>query len=115
MSKATIDSEVGLRISKANTSHLDPDGTVSETRKENRESEQSGIESGTTQSENRGKVAHGASAAAVLAGRPDVAMALGAAGEGMGEASKIIGHTHNATKPDLERPAKKAISTTGVP
>jgi hypothetical protein len=51
--RAAIDSEVGLRFSKANTSNLDPDGTVSETRKVNRESQQSGTESGTTQSENR--------------------------------------------------------------
>lgn len=58
------------------------------------------------------RVAHGASAAAVLAGRPDVAMALGAAGEGMGEASKIIGHTHNAIKSDLEKPAKMARTST---
>ena len=39
ISKATIDSEVGLRLSKANTSNLDPDGTVSETRKDNRKGE----------------------------------------------------------------------------
>ena len=62
------------------------------------------------------RVANGASAAAALAGRPDVAMALGAAGEGMGAASKIIHNTHNAIKSDLEKPAaKKAISTTGEP
>jgi hypothetical protein len=39
-------------------------------------------------------------------------MALGAAGEGMGEASKIIGHTHNAIKSDLEKPAKMARTST---
>ena len=52
ISKATIDSEVGLTVSKANTSNLDPDGTVSETRQKNRKGEQIRIESGTTQSEN---------------------------------------------------------------
>ena len=44
----------------------------------------------------------------------DVAMALGAAGEGIGAASKIIHNTHNAIKSDLEKP-KKTISTTGEP
>jgi hypothetical protein len=43
-------------------------------------------------------------------------MALGAAGEGMGAAPKIIHHTHNQIKSDLEKPAaKKANSTTGEP
>jgi hypothetical protein len=59
------------------------------------------------------RVAQGGSAAAALAGRPDVAMALGAAGEGMGAASKIIHHTHNQIKSDLEKPATKPANTAG--
>ena len=54
------------------------------------------------------RIAGGASAVAALSGRPDVAMALGAAGEAMGAGSQIIGHTHNAIKSDLEKPPKAA-------
>ena len=57
------------------------------------------------------RVANGASAAAALAGRPDVTISLGAAGESMGAALKIIHNTHSAIKSDLEKPAaKKAIT-----
>ena len=58
------------------------------------------------------RVAGGASAVAALSGRPDVAMALGAAGEAMGAGSQIIHHTHNAIKSDLEKPATKRASPT---
>ena len=53
------------------------------------------------------RVAGGAAAVAALSGRPDVAMALGAAGEAMGAGSNIIHNTHNAIKSDLEKPTKK--------
>ena len=53
--KSTVDSQVGLTISNANTSTLNPDGTVSETRETNRKSEQSGVQSGTAVIENRKK------------------------------------------------------------
>ena len=59
------------------------------------------------------RVAQGGSAAAALAGRPDVAMALGAAGEGMGAASNTIHHTHNQIKSDLEKPVTKPANTAG--
>ena len=52
--KSTVDSQIGLTISNANTSSLNPDGTtISETWKADRKSEQSGVESGATQSQNR--------------------------------------------------------------
>ena len=52
------------------------------------------------------RVAGGAASAAVLAGRPDLAVGLTAASEGMGAASHIIGHTHKAIQSDLEKPQK---------
>ena len=51
--KSTVDSQIGLTISNANTSSINPDATISETRKADRKSEQSGVEGGTTQSQNR--------------------------------------------------------------
>jgi len=59
------------------------------------------------------RISGGASAAAVLAGRPDLAAGLSAASEGMGAASHIIGHTHKAIKSDLEKPATQKTSTVG--
>ena len=47
------------------------------------------------------RIAGGGAAAATLAGRPDIAIGLTAASEGMGAASHIIGRTHKQTKSDL--------------
>ena len=54
--KSTVDSQIGLTISNANTSNLDPDGTIiSQDRKENREGEQNREQSGTAVVEDRTK------------------------------------------------------------
>ena len=61
------------------------------------------------------RIAGGGAAAATLAGRPDIAIGLSAASEGMGAASRIIGKTHRQIKSDLETPAaiKKTSSMVG--
>ena len=55
ITRAAVDSEVGLKISSANTENLDPDAVPTSNRSENIESEQSGLKSGTTKPENRQK------------------------------------------------------------
>ena len=58
------------------------------------------------------RIAGGGATAAPLAGRPDIAIGLSAASEGMGAASHIIGKTHSHIKSDLEKPA--AMKTTSM-
>ena len=52
------------------------------------------------------RVAHGASAVAAIAGRPDVSVALHAAGDGMGELGGVIHGVHKNVKSDLEKQSK---------
>lgn len=55
ITRAAVDSEIGLKISYANTGNLDPDAVPTSDRSENIESKQSGLKSGTTKPENRQK------------------------------------------------------------
>ena len=57
------------------------------------------------------RVAGGGAAAGTLAGRPDIAIGLAAASEGMGTAIHIIGRTHKQIKNDLKKKKTAKAST----